>query len=143
MLMSKTIKTWDKTWVENSLLESPAWITLKGRATQVFLLFLKRRKMTKVKRDGKNQWVCANGNELTFTYAEADKLGISRDGFRRAIDALVDHGLLDIVEYGGGLDPLKTVYAISERWRNYGESTFDEKKREKSNKGFCKARFCQ
>lgn len=140
--MSKTVKTWDKTWVDNALIESNAWLNLRGKAPQVFLLFLKRRKMTRVKRDGQHHWVCSNGNELTFTYAEADDKGIGRDQFRRAIDALVENGFMDVTEYGGGVDHLKTIYAISDRWRRYGTDAFEHKTRIKSTKGFCKARFC-
>ena len=57
--------------IDADLVTSKVFLKLKGVAPKVFLLFLRRRKMTKVGKKGKEKWVISNNGEIVFPYAEA------------------------------------------------------------------------
>jgi hypothetical protein len=60
--------------------------------------------------------------------------------FARAIDQLVKVGFIEVAHHGGGMLKDSSKYAISERWRNYGQEQFIEKSRKKDSRklGFSK-----
>jgi hypothetical protein len=90
--------------IDANLVTSKAFLRLTGAAPQVCLLFLRRRKMVKLGRKGKEKWVISNDGEIVFPYAEAEKkFGITRPRFQRALDQLVEHGFIDIAHPGGGM----------------------------------------
>ncbi len=125
-----------KVVIDADLVLSRAFLNLTGVAPQVYLLFLKRRRMVKLGRQGKERWVIENNGEIVFPYAEAEtKFGITRPRFQRAIDQLVEHGFIDIVHPGGGMVKDISKYAISTRWLDYGTSRFIEKQRPKDTRG--------
>lgn len=127
--------------VEKEILKSKAWLGLGGVAPQVYLLFLTKRKIEPTGKKGHQRKVCTNGRELAFTYREAkENYGITQPRFRRAIDDLIDKGLIDVVRSAGGLFKEVTLYGISERWRKYGTPQFEETPRPKRSHtvGFCK-----
>lgn len=125
--------------VGKDILKSRAWLELPpGIAPQVYLLFLCKRRMEKTSRRGKS--VCTNRNELVFPYRAAEKLGITSPRFQRAIDALIEHGFLDIAVPGNGTARECTKYGLSDRWRNYGKPTFEHRERGRTKKGFCNGR---
>ena len=122
--------------IDADLVTSKVFLKLKGVAPKVFLLFLRRRKMTKVGKKGKEKWVISNNGEIVFPYAEAkEKFGITPPRFQRALDQLVEHGFIDIVHSGGGMLRDISKYAISTRWMDYGTSKFIEKQRPKDTRG--------
>ena len=83
--------------IDADLVLSRAFLNLTGVAPQVLLLFLRRRRLVKLGRAGKERWVIENNGEIVFPYAEAmKKFGITRPRFQRAIDQLVENGFLDI-----------------------------------------------
>ena len=120
---------------ERELLFSKAYLTLSGKAPQVYLIFLCKRKMVKLDRR-KNDWLIENNGKITFTYREAEELGISRQTFARAIDQLIEHGFIDIAKTGAGLYKAATFYAISERWKKFGTPDFEVQRRKKRRKHF-------
>lgn len=72
---------------------------------------------------------------LEFTYLEAENLGVSADRFKRAIDQLIEAGLIDILEKKRQ-KPNRfptTLYALSNRWKNYGHKCFRYRERSKRN----------
>ena len=122
--------------IDADLVTSKVFLKLKGVAPKVFLLFLRRRKMTKVGKKGKEKWVISNNGEIVFPYAEAkEKFGITPPRFQRALDQLVEHGFIDIVHSGGGMLRDISKYSISTRWMDYGTSKFIEKQRPKDTRG--------
>jgi hypothetical protein len=128
----------NKTWFPNSLLKSPAWISLRGKAPQVFMIFMCKRSEGKGKARRKPKiYRAANYKELEFTYSEALSYGIGEHAFRRAIDALIDIGLIDVQEYGGGTECRATVYSLSNRWKKWGTDEFQAFRRIKHSRGFC------
>lgn len=131
-------------YIERELLKSPLYWSLPKSAQRVFITFLLKRRMGKVSTGSRGkQWDTLNNGELIFTYSEAKKeMGMPAKTFRDAIDKLVDHGFIDIFHQGsGGVKGDVSLYAISERWRNYGTDKFVKKTRTKDGKkgtGFMK-----
>jgi hypothetical protein len=122
--------------IDSHLVSSKAFLNLSGIAPQVYFLFLRRRRMVKTGRKGKEKWVIENNGEIVFPYAEAiTKFGLTRPRFLRAIDQLVEHGFIDIVHSGGGMMKDVSKYAISERWKEYGTNNFIHTRRPKDTRG--------
>ena len=122
--------------IDADLVTSKVFLKLKGVAPKVFLLFLRRRKMTKVGKKGKEKWVISNNGEIVFPYAEAkEKFGITPPRFQRALDQLVEHGFIDIAHPGGGMVKDISKYSISNRWIYYGTNDFIHKHRQKDTRG--------
>ena len=61
-----------------------------------------------------------NNGEIQFTYREAEKMGISRASFMRAIDQLSQLGFLYVEKQGSGLKGDCSLYGISTQWENFG-----------------------
>ena len=122
--------------IDADLVLSQAFLQLTGAAPKVYLLFLRRRRMVKLGRKGKEKWIIENNGEIVFPYAEAkEKFGITPPRFQRALDQLVEHGFIDITHSGGGMLRDISKYAISTRWMDYGTSKFIEKQRPKDTRG--------
>ena len=122
--------------IDADLVLSPAFLQLTGAAPKVYLLFLRRRRMVKLGRKGKEKWIIENNGEIVFPYAEAkEKFGITPPRFQRALDQLVEHGFIDIVHSGGGMLRDISKYSISERWLSYGTDSFIPQYRQKDTRG--------
>ena len=118
-------------YVSKKLTRSDAFLSLTGKAPQVLMIFLTKRRMewkTEGSREG--YWDIKNNGEIQFTYEEAKtKFGIGYAVFSRALSQLVERGFIDIAVQGTGIRGAVTKYAISERWRRYGKSDFEAKER--------------
>ena len=108
--------------------DSNAFKKLSAKGIQVLLRFLQKRtwQETRVKRRKK---IVFNNKGLSFTYTEAQELGISASQFLEILKRLIELGFIDMEHQGGGLARDYSRYAISERWRDY--DTPDFKKVEK------------
>lgn len=117
--------------VERCLLKSQAFRELSGTAKTVYFDFRMKCKMAKLKgKPGRTKNVILNNGELEYCYATAERNGITRPRFVRALDQLIEHGFIDIAKLGsGGHKGDKNKYAISERWRSWGTPEFEEKRR--------------
>ena len=113
-------------WVPKQLLQSPALLSLKNpTAIKVLMLFLIRRQCEKIRPGKRGEWIIANNGEIEFTYAEAlNKWRISNSTFRRAIHDLLEKGFIDIAAGGQGVHKVKNLYAISNRWKDYGKPEY-------------------
>jgi len=123
--------------IEKELLKSDAFRGLTGAAKTAYFDFRMkcRIKSMKSKNGRKKERVILNNGELEYCYSEAEKKGITRPRFMRAIDALVERGLIDIAHSGsGGRKGDKSLYAISERWRHFGTKNFIPAKRSRDNR---------
>ena len=123
--------------IERRLLKSKIFRTLNGTAKTVLLDFMMKRKMQKAPgKPGKNnKWIVTNNGEMEYTYSEAEKKGIPRSSFMRAIDTLVESGFIDIAHSGsGGKKGDKSLYAISDRWKDWGTDDFVEATRRKDHR---------
>jgi DNA-binding PadR family transcriptional regulator len=117
--------------LQQHLVQSRAWLSLTGVAPQVFTIFrCKCQFGDPPGKPGKHRKVILNNSRIEFTYLEAKhKYGIKKSRFTRAIDQLVERGFIDVATIGGGTHKVKTLYAISERWRDYGTAAFQDAKR--------------
>jgi hypothetical protein len=113
------------------LFKSKAWLSLTGKASQVYTLFLTKRVMATIKRKGQKKRVCTNCHELEFTYLEAKRYGITKRQFTRAIDQLVEHGLLSVEYTGGSFQRDKSKYGLIDNWQHYGTDNFESGKARK------------
>jgi hypothetical protein len=127
--------------LEQRLVKSAVWLSLSGTAKAVYLLFRTKCKVGRPPgKPGKRGWMILNNGELVFTYREAwRKYAITASRFRRAIDELIEKGFIDVEATGMGVHKVTTLYAVSERWRDYGTPAFRQAKRPGqsiSNPGF-------
>ena len=135
--MKRKRKTKDRLFIERDIVRSRAWLSLGGIAPQVYTIF--RAKCQNERPKGCCNWKIINNGQIYFPYSEAKKYGITAPRFCRAIDDLIEKGLIDVTETGMGVHKIQSLYAISERWRSYGEPMFVSAKRSKppiSNMGF-------
>lgn len=112
-----------KIWIPRALIESQALINLKSKkAVRVYLCFLTKAKMSRIKRNGRDHWVISNNGEIVFTYKEAKtRFSLTPKRFRNIIDELIAHGLIEITESGNYYGRIASLYKISERWRDFGK----------------------
>jgi hypothetical protein len=138
--MAKKPKLPPGTWVERDLFGSKAFISLKGAAPQVLILFLSKRIIKNVGRNGKQKWICINCDSISFTYIEAEKkYGITKSRFRRALDELLAKGFISIKHKGGAWQQDKSIYALSDNWQFWGPGmVFEDREKESIQRGFCK-----
>lgn len=105
------------------LLDSDAFKKLSAKGIQVLLRFYQKRTWADTKVNGKKKKVY-NNNGLSFTYAEAEELGIGTSQYLEILKRLIELGFIDMEHQGGGLARDYSRYALSERWRNYGTPDF-------------------
>jgi hypothetical protein len=117
--------------LDQRLVKSTVWLALSGTAKGVYLLFRAKCKMGRPPgKPGKRDWMILNNGELVFTYREAwGKYGITASRFRRALDELIEKGFIDVEGSGMGVQKVTTLYAISDRWRDFGTPAFRKAKR--------------
>ncbi len=112
------------------ILASQAFKELNASAIRVLLRLLQKRTWSNIKQGGRSKRIYENHN-IVFPYAEAAALGIKTTAFYEAIKKLVEVGFVEIEHQGGTFGHDYSMYAISERWRDYGTEKFKkvEKKR--------------
>ncbi|BEQ14434.1 hypothetical protein FAK_15000 [Desulfoferula mesophila] len=91
------------------------------------LRFIQKCTWEKIKiRGGKTRTIYQKEG-LSFSYAEAKEFGISTAQFHRILKLLVELGFLDPEHRGGAYGRDYSRYALSDRWRNYGQPDFEFK----------------
>ena len=111
--------------IDREIFFSTPYLTLGRRSIQVLMIFLCKRKMSKIKIGKRQEWQITNNGKIVFTYREAEqKYEISRGAFSRAINELVKFGFIEITRPGIGYAKIETHYAISDRWKKYGTDEF-------------------
>ncbi len=105
----------------HSMLQSLAWKELPPDAVSVYLHL-------KAKYKFKSSTGEHNAHNLEMTYKEAAALHIPKKKFTKAIDKLLEVGLLDLVEHRP-YSKLCNIYGLSTRWHKYGSPDFKEQKR--------------
>lgn len=125
-------------WLDKNVLRSTAFRSLNRWSLLIYLDFLRKRQMEKVKHPKKSDaWIIRNNGEIVYPYVEAEHRGIGRREFRNGIDELMAKGFIDIAHQGsGGRAGDMTKYSVSERWKAYGTSGFQPppKRREKDTR---------
>jgi len=134
-------------YLPRNLLDSKAFNSLTLQQIKIYLEFLSKRQFSTKDKKRKKAYTgsftenITNNGKITFSYKEAEKLGYTRPTFRTAIDRYLEVGLIDITKQGHGGIPKDgkitgecTLYAISERWLNYGNANFKEAHRAKDSR---------
>jgi hypothetical protein len=128
-------------YVEAELLESKAYLSLKGLAPQVLMLFMLKRqfkKMSAGKRGKSVKKSCVNLDSLSLTYIEAKKkYGITQPRFTRAIDELLAKGFVTKSHPGGGYQKDKAFYGLSYKYLMWHQGLVIERRQKDSlQRGF-------
>jgi DNA-binding PadR family transcriptional regulator len=124
--------------IEQELLKSEVFRSSSGTGKTVYFDFRMKCRVKSVKKymRSRKERVILNNGKLEYCYSEAEKRGIPRTTFMRALNELIAKGLIDIEHSGsGGVKGDKSLYAISERWRAYGAERFIEAARPKDTRG--------
>lgn len=109
------------------ILKSEAFWDLTATAIKVFMVFRMKCRITKNSAGKREIDNIANNGEIIFTFLEAwNNYGIDKSTFLRAIDKLIEVGLIEISEHGGQHHTNK--YAISNNWMKYPEQKFTRPK---------------
>ena len=124
-------------YIEPDILHSKAYASLSRKhSIRVLTYFLSKqirlRKRGKPKR--KKEYFTANQGRITFSYAEAASKGIGSYGFRDALDELIEKGFIDITHSGGAYEMDVSRYAISDRYKKYGQHDFIKVERPKDTR---------
>lgn len=123
------------TFVERDLFESPAFIALSGVAPQMLIYFLGKREFRKPNKQS-NTRICENEDNLTFSYIELQKLGITQPRGTRGFDELLAKGFITIKHRGGGCQKDQNVYALSNKWLLWRKGTVFEQRPQVLKRGF-------
>jgi len=113
--------------LEQVLIKSAVWLSLGATAKDVYLLLRTKCQMGQQRtgKPGKRSPIVLNNGELVFTYKEAQKkYQITPGRFGRALRELHDKGFINVAATGQGIHRVANCYAISERWRRYGQADF-------------------
>lgn len=113
-------------YLEPDILDSPAYLSLNGTAIKVLLHFMRKRRLSPIRKSGKKLYVIGNNGEITFTYKEAEKkLSISRSQFRDALDVLIDRGFVELSDRCGGQFLNQSLFTLNlhghneNKWREW------------------------
>ncbi len=122
-------------YLESELLASPAFAELNRTEIRVLLRFYQKRQIAKKRKGQKvRSKEILNNGQISFTYNEANDMGISDSAFTRAIDGLLERGFIDITHSGEGMYRSVSLYAISTRWGRYGTEAFQQKTRRRRSR---------
>lgn len=112
-------------FVDRLVLQSEAYWDLSKHGIRVLFRFYEKRKVSPHKDSkGNTYYQIINNGDLVFTYDEAERWGIDRKQFSKAIDDLVAKGFLEITHQGAGQGDSST-YKLTQRWQAYGTKNFD------------------
>lgn len=123
--------------IEKELLKSEVFRSLSGTAKTVYFDFLMKRKieMRQRKPGRKKEKVILNNGEIEYCYSEAEKKGIPRSTFMNCLNFLIERGFIDVAHSGsGGKKGDKSLYAISNRWWDWGKDDFKKASRPKDKR---------
>ena len=129
---------------EGELLTSPAFNDLGLSQVRALIRFYQKRQLRK-KKGRRNEYEIVNDGDITFTYGEAEAMGISRPAFSRALTGLIERGFIDTTYVGEGMFRSASRFGISERWRLWNTERFvgKDRPRRRQRSGFQKAKAGQ
>jgi len=124
--------------IDQELLKSEVFRSLSGTGKTVYFDFRIKCRVKSVKKNmrSRKELVFLNNGQIEYCYSEAEKRGIPRTTFMRALTELINRGFIDVEHSGsGGIKGDKSLYGISDRWRAYGTERFIEAARPKDTRG--------
>jgi hypothetical protein len=127
------------TYVVAELINSPAFRSLSGTTILVYFDF--RLKMQIHKKTKHSEPEITNNGKIVYTYIEAEREGISRPSFQRALDQLIEHGFIYLAETGAGLYKSANLYGMSGEWKKWATPSFTVTPRPRRKSAFPSAGF--
>jgi hypothetical protein len=124
------------TFVERDLFESPAFIALPGVAPQMLIYLLGKRDF----RNTGKTLICINEDQLTLSYIELEKLGITQPRATRGFNELLAKGFIEIEHHGGGYKKDQSIYSLSDQWLLWKKGTVFSMRPDVLKKGFQNSR---
>ena len=129
------------TWVERRLMRSKAFLSLKGFAPQLLILFLaKRDRQTFLDGDGVKIKAWVNLDNLQLTYKELEGLGITKPRISRGLDELLAKGFLEIRHAGGGYKRDCSIYALTDKWTFWTPGAVFSQREKDAKRGYQRTR---
>ena len=121
---------------ERDLINSKAYMSLKGKSAPVLGIIMCRRKFDRQKHKirGKSILTFINNGKIKLVYQEMKKkYGISNYQFSRAIDELCDYGFTDVNSvYNETIQRYEINFTLLHNYKDYGSDKFKPGKRQKS-----------
>lgn len=113
--------------IDFALLHSEVYKKITYSPTLKMLNWFHEKVKVKVnkRKKGRNRFQILNG-DISFTYEEAKHRGLSYQQTSRALKELYRFGFIDVKQPGSALRGDWTRFALSTRWKNYGQSDFKE-----------------
>jgi hypothetical protein len=131
----------DKIWFSKALLRSSAFRSLSKWSLLVYFDFLRKRQMSLIPHKEKKIYIIKNNGDIEYSFIEAERKGIGRREFNKALNELIEKGFIDVDRLGKGgrmkIDKRgqivgdMTTYFIADRWKDYGKHTFKAPKIER------------
>ena len=118
-------------FIPKEILQSKAYLALKGIAPQVLGLFMLKRQFENIPgaKRHKAKKACVNGDRLSLTYIEAkEKFGITQPRLTRAFDDLLAKGFLRCTNRGGSWKEDKSTYGLIDKYLLWKPGTVFEKR---------------
>jgi DNA-binding MarR family transcriptional regulator len=146
-LKETTIQQNDRLVLSKNMLHSKAVVKLTGAAKQILIELYMRLKLDsynspKCSKRNNQQFFASNNGQLVLTYSGIHKqFGYSTATISKAIDQLVDNGLIEIATLGCGVMRQSHKIALITNWQKYGTADFKVgagKAKEPVNGGFKK-----
>jgi hypothetical protein len=132
------------TFIEKTILLSPAFIALSKHGRMILFLFLLKRQMPgnfKSRKMLPKDTVINNG-ELELSYKELYSIGLKNQQIARGFDDVIEKGFIKMTERGGKGKGSYNLYQLLNDWKDYGTDKFKEREREKSvGYGYCKSKI--
>ena len=120
--------------MSHELLHSRAYTELSYAPSLKLLNWFYEKIEIKVNRRkrGAERYKFVNNGDIDFEYLEAKFRGLSHQQFRRALLDLHKYGFIEVARPGSVLKEMCTLYSLSDRWKKYGTSEFEDKEYPKS-----------
>ena len=121
---------------ERDLINSKAYMSLKGKSAQVYGIIMCRRKFDRQKHKirGKSILTFTNNGKIKLTYAEMKrKYNISNYQFSRIIDDLCERGFINAEPFFNEMIQRYEInFTLLHNYKDYGNDKFKPGKRQKS-----------
>ena len=119
-------------YFETKIFDSKAYKSLTKAQQNIYFEFLLKRQFGKSSKKNRDSTITNNG-KIVFTFTEAVKMGYTRQTFGTGVRKLISVGLVDLKQQGfGGVIIGKRItgeanlYAVSDRWKQYGTDAFKD-----------------
>lgn len=141
-LKETTLSQREMFYISKLLIRSKPFIKLTGAAKQILLELYMRLKVGLTGKSKDQRFFAENNGELKLSYKSIHgQFGYSTATISKAIDQLVDNGLIEIATLGCGVMRQSHKIALITNWQKYGTADFKVgagKAKEPVNGGFKK-----